>query len=139
MECGVPAIALAIESGKIACRVYARRKFHAKAYINRSRSRVIGSRALVGSSNFTSPGLTDNIELNLNIRSEVDKLQAWFDRHWDEGDDISEALLKVIRRHIALYLPYQVQARALRELMRHHIPDVPEWEKSGSKIYPLLA
>lgn len=136
---GVPAIVEAIESQKIACRVYARRKFHAKAYINHSRSRVIGSRALVGSSNFTSPGLTDNIELNLNIRSEVDKLQAWFDKHWEEGDDISADLLRVIGRHIALYSPWQVQARALRELMRHHIPDVPEWEKNGSKIYPLLA
>ena len=97
---GVAAIVQAIESGKIVCRVYAKRKFHAKAYINHSRSRVIGSRALVGSSNFTYPGLTDNIELNLNIRSEVDKLQAWFDEHWEAGDDVSADLLQVIQRHV---------------------------------------
>lgn len=136
---GVQAVVQAIESGKIACRVYARRKFHAKAYINHSRSRVIGSRALVGSSNFTYPGLTDNIELNLNIRSEVDKLQAWFDEHWEAADDVSADLLNVMRRHVQEYAPFEVYARAVRELMRHHIPDVPEWEKRGSKIYPLLA
>ncbi len=136
---GVGAIMEAIHSGKIACRVYAKRKFHAKAYINHSRSRVIGSRALVGSSNFTYPGLTDNIELNLNIRSEVDKLQAWFDEHWEQSEDVSADILKVIQRHTHEYSPFEVYARSLRELMRHHVPDVEEWEKTQSKIFPILA
>jgi len=60
---GVPAIIEAIRSGKIQCRVYAKRKFHAKAYITHSRLAVVGPAALVGSSNFTVPGLTQNIEL----------------------------------------------------------------------------
>src|SRR5690242_20147895 len=55
---GVPAVALAIRSGKILCRVYRKEKFHAKAYITHARMEVIGSSALVGSSNFTYPGLT---------------------------------------------------------------------------------
>lgn len=37
---GVPAIIEAIRTGKIQCRVYARRKFHAKAYITHSRLAV---------------------------------------------------------------------------------------------------
>ena len=41
------------KSPKIRCRVYSKEKFHAKAYINHARSAVIGSAALVGSSNFT--------------------------------------------------------------------------------------
>ena len=36
---GVPAIVEAIRSGKIACRVYRKEKFHAKAYITHDRSR----------------------------------------------------------------------------------------------------
>jgi phosphatidylserine/phosphatidylglycerophosphate/cardiolipin synthase-like enzyme len=64
---GVPAIVEAIRSGKIACRVYRKEKFHAKAYITHARMEVIGSSALVGSSNFTYPGLTENIELNVQI------------------------------------------------------------------------
>ena len=58
---GVPAIVNAFQSGKITCKVYKERKFHAKAYITHARIDVVGSVALVGSSNFTYPGLTDNV------------------------------------------------------------------------------
>ena len=58
---GAAAIVEAMREGRIQCRVYARRKFHAKAYITRPRVAVIGSVALVGSSNFTVPGLTHNV------------------------------------------------------------------------------
>src|SRR6266404_3654073 len=64
---GVPAIVEAIRSGKIACRVYRKDKFHAKAYITHARLEVVGAAALVGSSNLTMPGLTENIELNVQI------------------------------------------------------------------------
>ncbi len=53
--------------GKIQCRVYRKEKFHAKAYITHARQEVVGSFALVGSSNFTFPGITQNIELNVQI------------------------------------------------------------------------
>src|SRR5438477_4622 len=59
---GVPAIVDGIRSGKIVCRVYRKEKFHAKAYITHARLEVVGSAALVGSSNFTEPGITENIE-----------------------------------------------------------------------------
>ena len=64
---GVPAIVQAIKDGKIEFRVYAKQKFHAKAYITHGRLEVVGSTALVGSSNFTHPGLTQNVELNVQI------------------------------------------------------------------------
>lgn len=50
---GTPAIVQALREGKIQCRAYAKRKFHAKAYITHPKVAVIGSVALVGSSNFT--------------------------------------------------------------------------------------
>jgi len=46
---GTAAIVQAIRQGKPQCRVYAKRKFHAKAYITRPRVAVIGSVALFGS------------------------------------------------------------------------------------------
>jgi len=52
---GVPPIVEAIRSGKIACRVYRKDKFHAKSYITHARMEVVGSSALVGSSNLTYP------------------------------------------------------------------------------------
>src|SRR5258706_1282205 len=78
---GVPAILKALRAGQIECRVYDRDKFHAKAYITHAKLEVIGSQALVGSSNFTRPGLTNNIELNVQIQSarEVAQLQEWFE------------------------------------------------------------
>tara|TARA_R110002095_G_scaffold135661_5_gene117612 strand:- start:1 stop:558 length:558 start_codon:yes stop_codon:yes gene_type:complete len=79
---GVEAIVEAIRSGQIECRVYKKDKFHAKAYITHARLEVVGSTALVGSSNFTFPGLTENIELNVQITgSPVSVLQDWFEEH----------------------------------------------------------
>ena len=80
---GVPAVLKALRSGRIECRVYDQDKFHAKAYITQAKLEVVGSQALVGSSNFTRPGLTKNIELNVQIQSgrEVAQLQEWFETH----------------------------------------------------------
>ncbi|MCZ7533822.1 MAG: phospholipase D-like domain-containing protein [Acidimicrobiia bacterium] len=69
---GVTEIQEAIRSGRIEVRVYAKDKFHAKAYITHSSLNVIGSQALVGSSNFTKPGLSQNVELNLRIENSND-------------------------------------------------------------------
>jgi len=69
---GVPAILDALHSGQIECRVYDKAKFHAKAYITHAKLEVVGAQALVGSSNFTRPGLTKNIELNVQIQSARD-------------------------------------------------------------------
>ena len=65
---GVPAILDALHSGQIECRVYDKGKFHAKAYITHAKLEVVGAQALVGSSNFTRPGLTKNVELNVQIQ-----------------------------------------------------------------------
>ena len=83
---GVPAIVEAIRSGKIACRVYRKNKFHAKTYITHARLEVVGSAALVGSSKFTYPGLTENIELNVQINGRpVSVLQEWYEQHWNDA------------------------------------------------------
>jgi phosphatidylserine/phosphatidylglycerophosphate/cardiolipin synthase-like enzyme len=65
---GVPAIVEAMRRKQIECRVYAKEKFHAKAYITHSKFSVVGASALVGSSNFTFPGLTQNVELNIQVQ-----------------------------------------------------------------------
>ena len=54
--------------------------------------------AVVGSSNFTAEGLTQNKELNilLTSREEVLYLNQWFDKLWDEAVEFREDLLKVI-------------------------------------------
>lgn len=137
---GVPAIVDAIRTGKIECRIYTKDKFHAKAYITHAKHAVIGSTALVGSSNFTYPGLTENVELNIQIRREVDLLQEWYERHWDDPETkpISEDILKVIERHTREYSPFEVYAKALQEYFRSYEMTPSGWEQTESKMYPIL-
>src|SRR5215208_2037335 len=81
---GVPEIVEALKAGRIECRVYRKEKFHAQAYITHARMEGVGSAALVGSSNCTYPGLTDNVELNVQITGgQVNVLQEWYEHYWD--------------------------------------------------------
>jgi superfamily II DNA or RNA helicase len=136
---GVPAIVDAIRSGKIKCRVYRKEKFHAKAYITHGRQEVIGSFGLIGSSNFTYPGLNENIELNVQITGgPVTVLQEWFDEHWQNAEDVTAEVLKVIERHIREYSPFDVYAKALQEYFRGHELTATEWDEGRSQMFPKL-
>ena len=86
----------------------------------------MGAQALVGSSNFTRPGLTRNIELNVQIQSarEVAQLQKWFETHWAEAGEVIET----ISRHTHLYSPFDVYAKALQQFFRGHELTATEWD-----------
>ena len=137
---GVPAILDALRSGHIECRVYDRDKFHAKAYITHAKKEVLGSQALVGSSNFTKPGLTENIELNIQVQSarEVRQLQEWFESHWDNATEISDAIVETIDRHTRSYSPFEIYAKALQEYFRGHELTATEWDETRSKMFHRL-
>ena len=134
---GVPAILDALRSGQIECRVYDKDKFHAKAYITHAKLEVVGAQALVGSSNFTRPGLTKNIELNVQIQSarEVAQLQEWFEDHWNEASEVTEAVIETISRHTQLYSPFDVYAKALQEFFRGHELSATEWDETHSRMF----
>lgn len=135
---GVPAIVEAIKNKKIQCKIYTKDKFHAKAYITHGKQAVVGSVALVGSSNLTLPGLTTNVELNIQLRREVEVLQNWFEEHWKKAEEISEDILKVMERHVREYSPFEVYAKSLQEFFRGHELTVGEWEKNKSRVFPVL-
>jgi phosphatidylserine/phosphatidylglycerophosphate/cardiolipin synthase-like enzyme len=129
---GVPAIVDGLRSGKIACRVYRKEKFHAKAYITHARMEVVGSAALVGSSNFSYPGLTENIELNVQITGRpVTVLQEWYEEHWAKAEDVTLEILNVIERQIWEDTPFLVYAKALQEFFRRHEMTDYEWLTAG--------
>ena len=137
---GVHEIVEALRDGRIECRVYRREKFHAKAYITHSKLDVVGARALVGSSNFTKPGLTRNIELNIQVQvgAEVAQLQNWFDEHWQQAEPVSEDVLSIITRHVAEYSPFDIYAKALHEYFRGRELTAGEWDMQNSKMFPHL-
>lgn len=146
---GVPAILDAMKSGKIECRVYDKDKFHAKAYITHFRDEyhqqfvsamnIPTGFALVGSSNFTKAGLTKNIELNVQIRNDVEELQSWFDSHWEKALDITEAILTTIENHSREYSPYDVYLKSMYEYFKGHEQTVSDWEEHESHIYKILS
>ena len=135
---GVPAIVRALEQQKIKCKFYKKKKFHAKAYITHSKFDVVGSSALVGSSNFTYPGLTENLELNIQVRREVELLQQWFEKHWNDAEDITYEIIKTVERHTKEYTPFEIYMKSLYEFFKGHEMTESEWERSESKIYQIL-
>jgi superfamily II DNA or RNA helicase len=137
---GVPAIVDALVSEKIHCRVYRKDKFHAKCYLTHGRSKVVGSFGLVGSSNFTYPGLCDNVELNVRISGpEVGLLQEWYERHWEEAEPVTPEILRVIERHTKTRTPFEVWFKALHEYLRGHELSPDEWDSRCSLVFPLLS
>jgi phosphatidylserine/phosphatidylglycerophosphate/cardiolipin synthase-like enzyme len=134
---GVPAILDALRSRQIECRVYDKDKFHAKAYITHAKLEVVGSQALVGSSNFTNPGLTKNIEFNIQVQSgrEVAQLQEWFEIHWNDANEVTDSVIETISRHTHLYTPFDVYAKALQEFFRGHELTATEWDETRSKMF----
>lgn len=137
---GSEEIVAALKDGRIVCRVYNRDKFHAKAYITHGRLEVVGSQALVGSSNFTRPGLTQNVELNLNLESsaEVAQLQRWYEEHWEAATDVSEDVLKTVQRHTVERSPFEVYARSLQSLVAGQDPSGADWDRTRSQVFPKL-
>jgi len=101
---------------------------------------VIGSQALVGSSNFTAPGLSENIELNIQVQSarEVTQLQEWFEEHWNKAKGVTDAVIDVISRHTHLYTPFDVYTKALQEFFSGHELSATEWDETHSKMFPHL-
>lgn len=137
---GVDAVVDALRSGQIECRTYRKDKFHAKAYITHARLDVVGSSALVGSSNFTVPGLTQNVELNVQITgTPVAVLQEWYEEHWNEAEDVTPEILRTFERHTRHYQPFEIYARSLQQYFLSHEETVTEWEETSSRIFPVLA
>jgi len=145
----VPVIVEAIRSGKIHCRVYRKDKFHAKAYITHARQRMIGSTALVGSSNFTYHGMIENIELNIQISGrQVNALQEAvtgspqpgpdIGSEREDAEEVTPEILRIIERHTREYLSYDIYAKSLMEFFRGHEMTVSEWEYQQSEMYRLL-
>jgi len=85
----------------IEIKLFEKSKLHAKLYLfltNPTSQFQSPGLALVGSSNFTKKGLTQNKELNvaLTSREDVQYLNKWFDELWEEATDFSQDMLNII-------------------------------------------
>jgi superfamily II DNA/RNA helicase len=138
---GLPAVRDAIAKKNILLRTYSKAKFHAKSYLMESKEATPVDFAIVGSSNFTRPGLTENLELNLfsTDQAHIESLRKWYDELWKEGEDVSPELLNVIDPHLKEYGPFTVYAKALYEFFAGREKPQSDWEQRESMIYPRLS
>jgi superfamily II DNA or RNA helicase len=138
---GLPAVRQAISDKQIALRVYSKAKFHAKSYLMESKEASPVDFAIVGSSNFTRPGLTENVELNLfsTDQAHIEGLRKWYDEVWKEGEDVNPEVLKVIEPHLKEYDPFTVYAKALYEFLAGREKTQDDWELTESVVYPKLS
>ncbi|MEW5799681.1 MAG: phospholipase D-like domain-containing protein, partial [Bacteroidota bacterium] len=137
---GLSAIRQSLQSGLITAKVYTKAKFHAKAMLMKMKPPHLSNYGIVGSSNFTEPGLCKNIELNLvsTEQHQLEALQEWYETCWKESEEIKETILNVIEPHLKEYLPFEVYAKALYEFFLGKEMPTTSWEENESKIYPLL-
>ena len=138
---GLEAVKDALVSGKIQLKAFTTAKFHAKSYLMESKDPSPVDFAIVGSSNFTRPGLTENIELNLfsTDQNHIEALRKWFEELWKEAEDISPELLKIIEPHLKKYDPFTVYCRALYEYFAGKEKTQDAWELDESVIYAMLS
>lgn len=137
---GLAAIRQALEQKIIDARIYRRAKFHAKSYLMEAKSSSPVNYGIVGSSNFTEPGLTRNVELNLftTDQLQLDALRKWFEIYWSDAEDVREDIIEVIKPHLKQYLPFEVYVKAIYDYFLGKEMPVTSWEEEESVIYKML-
>ncbi len=138
---GLADVRNAIRLGKIVVRIYDSAKFHAKLNLMQAKESSPVSFSTVGSSNFTLPGLTQNVELNTFITdaTHIGKLREWYDERWEEGSEVKVELLRTIERHLKEHPPFTVYAKALHAYFEGREKPTDEWEENEAVIYRTLS
>lgn len=136
---GMLAFKSALIEGRVRAKVYTKAKFHAKALHFKTNGVV--NHGLIGSSNFTKPGLTQNLELNLLTHdpSQLEKLEEWYDGVWSEAEDITEEMLSILEPHVRTYSPFEVYLKALHDYFSGREKSQDAWEVEESVIYRILS
>lgn len=128
-----------IADGKLEVRVYRKAFLHAKCYIfgSYASDQAVG---IIGSSNFTKNGLTQNFELNavesdhrvVTFQPKTEKQEVghlyWFDALWNDPttelwNEQFSALLGLSPVGDLLYDPYETYIRTLHELYHEELED----------------
>jgi len=109
-------------AGRVEARCYTTKKFHAKAYLI-DRPNIYPPRmAVLGSGNFTRPGLIQNIELNVQLTPEqTEHLDVWFEARWAEAVlDVVTGDVLVEERRVLVF----TQSQRTAEYLERHLAAV---------------
>ena len=106
----------ALKAGNIEIRRYEQDFLHAKAYIFIKEKDAENGGIIVGSSNMTKAGMTENLELNTSRsdKETVVKAKSWFDILWEEA--IPFNLANLFEELLTVRTPFEIFIRVLWEL-----------------------
>jgi HKD family nuclease len=134
-----------MKAGQIEVKVYPKEKLHAKAYIFQPKDTGFAQGlGIVGSSNLSLAGISQNSELNLKTYNtpDVKQLLEWFDELWKVGLEFTEQFKIILGRSWAgkTYSPYELFLKATYleykdKLEGQHEID-PIWGTTFPKLFP---
>lgn len=136
---GLAGVRSALQGKQLLPRVYTKAKCHPKAQQIRTPSGQ--PVAIIGSSNLTRPGLTENLELNLLTRDErqLEAVATWYEEIWKDAESISAEIVRVLERHLREYSPFEVWAKVLREYFEGREAPLTGWEEQESVVWRQLS
>lgn len=116
-----------LRSGRVEVRRLETRFLHGKCFLISTHDHGV----LAGSSNFTYAGLARNAELNLGQYQPhvVQKVDAWFQEHWDEAEPFDLAAI-----YDARYLPHNPYLIYLRMLYERYGAELREEAEAEGRV-----
>lgn len=125
-ENGLAALWQLIRDRRIDIRVFTKGTLHSKAYLfDLPEKNYLEGIAIVGSSNLSISGLSNNSELNVKVTNPNDykEVRDWFDRLWSESEDFNELFMNVVqeswfRKKVT---PYEIYIKTLYTLVKDRI------------------
>ena len=104
---------------------------------NHSKCYIMDDSVFIGSSNFTSGGLTGNYELNAGLYQPgvSEKTGTWFDRMWEASEDTRQRLIELLEssKFGVPATPYDVYIKMIFEKYRDILRPGPE-EPTGIEL-----
>lgn len=116
-----------LQSGKLEIKAYPYDRIHAKVYIMTfNEESVDDGRVITGSSNFTSAGLNNNLEFNVELKNKSDYEFSLnkFNELWDQSIDVSEQYVETVKKDTWLnenITPYELYLKFIYEYLKDKI------------------
>ena len=114
-----------LKNGRLAVKLFLGHQLHAKLYLAYSDNEIIPKIGLLGSSNFTFAGLSQQGELNIDVveQDAAGKLAKWFNERWDDRwcIEITKDIIDVLENCWArpgMIRPYLIYLK-----MAYHLSD----------------
>lgn len=133
-----------MKTKQLEVRIYPKEKLHAKAYIFQPKDPGFAQGlGIVGSSNLSIAGISQNSELNLKTYNapDVNQLLVWFDELWADGLDFTEDFNLILANSWAgkVYSPRDLFLKAAyleyRERLEEQHEIDPIWEEKFPKLF----